>query len=213
MSSKNLTLKPGVVYETIITTTDKKNKPNGAPMGILQDKDDYIIIRPYVQSDTFQNLWGSELAIINFTEDPKLFTYCTLFQDELPEDAFTHYKDDNGFVLSACKNNYLVVKIVEKKNEKDTERAYFKCQILESNFQLQTNSPFTRAFSLLIEILIHSSRLVFYSNSQNKPIELMDGLRKLIQEHTKVIKRVVPEDSVYLDLLEKIHCKLNFESK
>jgi len=213
MSSKNLTLIPGVVYETIITTTDKKNKPNGAPMGILQDKDDYIIIRPYVQSDTFQNLWDSELAIINFTEDPKLFTYCTLFQDELPEDAFSHYKDNRGFVLSVCKNNYLVVKILEKKNEKDTERAYFKCQILESNFQLQTYNPFTRAFSLLIEILIHSSRLVFYSNSQNKPIELIDSLRELIQEHTKVIKRVVPEDSVYLDLLEKIHGKLRFESK
>lgn len=213
MSSKNLSLLPGVVYETIITTTDEKNKPNGAPMGIILDKDNYIIIRPYVQSDTFQNLWDNELAIINFTEDPKLFTYCTLFQDELPKDAFTHSKNNNGFVLSVCKNNYLVVKILEKKKENNTERAYFKCQIVESNFQLQTYNPFTRAFSLLIEILIHSSRLEFYSNSQNKPIELIDSLGKIIQEHTKVIKRVVPEGSIYLDLLEKIHSKFNFESK
>ncbi len=209
MSSKNLSLLPGVVYETIITTTDRKNKPNGAPMGIHLDKDNYIIIRPFVQSDTFQNLWDNEQAIINFTEDPKLFTYCTLFQDELSEDTFTHCKNNNGFVLTACKNNYLVVKILEKK-KKNTERAYFKCQVVESNFQLQTYNPFTRAFSLLIEILIHSSRLVYHSNSQNKSIELVNSLLKTIQEHTKVIKRVVPDGSIYLNLLEKIHHKINF---
>jgi len=213
MSLENLSIIPGVVYETIITTTDKKNKPNGAPMGIILDKDNFIIIRPFVQSGTFQNLWDSELAIINFTEDPKLFTYCTLFQDELLEDAFTYCKNHNGFVLSTCKNSNLVVKIIEKMNEKNTERAYFKCQIIESNFQLQALSAFTRAFSLLIEILIHSSRLVFYSTSQNKPIKLIDNLGTLIQEHTKVIKRIVPDDSIYIDLLEKIHNKLGFEFK
>jgi len=202
---------PGTIYETIVTTSNKQCEPNAAPMGIILDKENNIILQPYLQSDTFQNLWEKERAIINFTQDPKLFTYCTLFQDELSKNAFTKTKNQEDFFLTDCKKQYFVVKVITKKQDEKSGKAFFKCKIIKSEFELLPHLPFTRAFSLLIEILIHSSRLLYFSTESNKTDTILEDLERIILEYAKIIRRVVPEESIYIELLEKILKKLNLK--
>ena len=210
MSKKTFSMEPRVIYETIVTTSTMLNKVNAVPMGIYQDQDNNIIIRPFTQSDTYQNIWEKEKAVINFTNDPSLFTYCTLFQDELVADDFI--KDiENDFILTSSQNQYLKVEVVEKKLLENSERAYFRCKITRSNFEITDYQPFTRAFSLLIEILIHASRVVYFSSLDEQPLDILKELQQSILDHTKVIKRVVPPESIYRDLLRKILRKLEFE--
>ena len=210
MNEKTFSMEPGIIYESIVTTSNMSNEVNAAPMGIYQDQENYIIIRPFTQSDTYQNLWAKEKAIINFTKDPALFTYCTLFQDELISDDFI--KDDEGdFILSNSQKQYLKVEVVEKKLLENSERAYFRCKILKSELQIEDYQPFTRAFSLLVEILIHASRVTYFSTLDEQPLDLIQELQQSIVEHSKVIKRVVPTESIYCDLLRKILRKLKLE--
>ena len=77
-----------MIRESIVITTDKKNNVHVAPMGIIFKKK-YIIISPFVPSQTYSNLKEYPYAVINFTDDVKIFSDCILgkkkFQDRKRE--------------------------------------------------------------------------------------------------------------------------------
>ena len=66
-----------MIRESIVITTDKKNNVHVAPMGIIFKKK-YIIISPFVPSQTYSNLKEYPYAVINFTDDVKIFSDCIL---------------------------------------------------------------------------------------------------------------------------------------
>lgn len=208
MSLRNIQLEQDVIYETIVTTYNEKLKPNAAPMGIFLNSENHIIIQPYFQSDTFENLNKNGACMINFTYDPKLFTLSTLFQEELSKEEFIEIQDFNAPILKKCQNNFIALEVLEKRIDKKSFKAYFKCEIVKVNLEKDVIQPFTRAFSLLIEILIHSSRIINFSKEIGKEEEIAD-LRKLINKHTEIIRRVTQKDSIYNLLLDKIMRKIN----
>ncbi|HUU78698.1 MAG TPA: DUF447 domain-containing protein [candidate division Zixibacteria bacterium] len=208
MSLRNIQLEQGIIYETIVATYDEKLKPNAAPMGIFLNSENRIIIQPYIQSDTFVNLNKNSACTINFTFDPKLFTLCTLFQKELLKEEFEEIQDFNAPILKKCQNNFIALEVLEKSIEKNSLKAYFKCKIVKFNLEKSVIQPLTRAFSLLIEILIHSSRIVNFTKEIVKEEEIAD-LRSLINKHAEVIRRVTQKNSIYNDLLDKILKKLS----
>ncbi|NHJ04600.1 MAG: DUF447 family protein [Candidatus Heimdallarchaeota archaeon] len=208
MSLRNIQLEQDIIYETIVTTYNEKLQPNAAPMGIFLNSENHVIIQPYFQSDTFENLNKNGTCMINFTYDPKLFTLSTLFQEELTKEEFIEIQDFNAPILKKCQNNFIALEVLEKRIDKNSIKAYFKCEIVKVNLEKDVIQPFTRAFSLLIEILIHSSRIVNFSEEIGKEEEIAD-LRNLINKHTETIRRVTQKDSIYNLLLEKIMKKIN----
>ena len=198
-------LQQRVIYETIVTTIDKENKPNAAPMGIYIDNDNFIIIKPFLESKTFENLWEQEKCVINISNDPRLFVLSALFKDELSEDSFISDKEFDIPILRQCKDSYFLVSVVQK--DKELQKGYFKCKIKKKKLQPVNIFVFTRAFSLLLEILIHSTRIIEFRKVGNS-IEV-DKLTKLVKEHASVIRRIPPQNSEYIILLEKILAKLS----
>ncbi|MFW9922678.1 MAG: DUF447 domain-containing protein, partial [Candidatus Thorarchaeota archaeon] len=159
MNSDSLPLELNVIYEVLVTTINEEGKPNIAPMGVKLVNNGEIIIQPFVQSNTFENMWNKEECILNFTKDPYLFTQSTLFQDELTADVFTKIPDSEIPVLKKCVNNYSVLKVLERSKSEESNRALFKCKIIKTIIVPELGIPYTRAHTLLFEILIHASRI------------------------------------------------------
>jgi len=61
-----------VIRETIITTLDAAGAPYIAPMGV-RDEDGLYLIAPFRPSRTLDNLLRSRQAVINYTDDVRVF--------------------------------------------------------------------------------------------------------------------------------------------
>lgn len=61
-----------MIYETIITTVDATGNPHITPFGV-QKKDGLIVISPYKPSTTLTNILATECAVMNLTDDVRVF--------------------------------------------------------------------------------------------------------------------------------------------
>lgn len=61
-----------MIYETIITTIDENGQPHIAPFGI-QIQHNHVIISPYRPSVTLENILATQTAVMNLTDDVRVF--------------------------------------------------------------------------------------------------------------------------------------------
>ena len=209
MSLEDLNLDLNTIYECLIITINENSQPNIAPMGVLFDSTNTFVIQPYIKSDTFRNILKNRLLTIHFTKDPYLFTIGTLFQEELSSEDFVKIPGFDAYRLKKLDGNYLVADLVYEENI-DIYRVKFKYKIIHTALNLVVIQPFTRAFSLLIEILIDASRVVAFSNDDENKKEI-PALLQRINTHSEIIRRVSNETSIYITLLEKILNRINSE--
>ena len=64
-----------MIQETIVTTQDKNGKAHLAPMGIHVLEREYIIL-PFRPSTTLDNILENKTAVLNFTDDVRIFAGC-----------------------------------------------------------------------------------------------------------------------------------------
>lgn len=209
MSITTLPFQSEIIYEAIITTFDRKNKPNAAPMGFTITKEKQVIIRPFKESDTYKNLQHQKACIVNITNDPDLFVKSTLFQDLLTDDFYNKSKMINAPILKACKGNHIVLKVANETEEE--ERGIFYCDIINAELCKENVQPHTRAFSSLIEILIHTTRVIHFSRIKRPNDSNVKQLRELIKHHSQIISRVTNKDSQFQKYVEKILAKISQE--
>jgi hypothetical protein len=198
--------KRDIIYEVIITTSNLDGSPNASPMGIVYDTKN-ITIKPFDDSDTSKNLIRNKFCVINLTSDPSLFTYSALFQEELTPNHFTTLNKIPVPILSACKDAFISLRVKEMKDIAP-ERKAFICEIEEQNVKQTVLLPYTRAFSSLIEILIHATRIVAFADDLERNRSNIKQLSYFIQHHKEIIKRITDENSIYQQLLYKIIAKI-----
>ena len=209
MSITTLPFQSEIIYEVIITTYDQQNQPNAAPMGFTITKEKQVIIRPFKESDTYKNLQHQKACIVNITNDPDLFVKSTLFQDLLTDDFYNKSKMINAPILKACKGNHIVLKVANETEEE--ERGIFYCDIINAELCKENVQPHTRAFSSLIEILIHTTRVIHFSRIKRPNDSNVKQLRELIKHHSQIISRVTNKDSQFQKYVEKILAKISQE--
>ena len=64
-----------MIYETIITTRDEHAGTHIAPMGIRNEQS-FIVISPFRPSSTLDRIVASGCAVVNFTDDVRIFAGC-----------------------------------------------------------------------------------------------------------------------------------------
>jgi len=64
-----------MINETIITTLNEDGSVHIAPMGVRQEGE-LFVIAPFKPSTTLQNLERSGQAVINMTDDVRIFAGC-----------------------------------------------------------------------------------------------------------------------------------------
>ncbi|NHJ32320.1 MAG: DUF447 family protein [Asgard group archaeon] len=208
MTNKKFPFQTEIIYEAIVTTYNQQKQPNAAPMGFTINEEKQVIIRSYNESDTYKNLQDQNECIVNITTDPDLFVKSTFFQ-ELLDKNYIKSRVINAPILKDCKGNHLALKVIKIIDEK--ERGTFYCKIIDANLSKKLIQPYTRAFSSLIEILIHSTRVIHFSKIKGKNDPKVIHLKELIEYHSQIISRVTPENSSYRKYVEKILKKISQE--
>jgi hypothetical protein len=142
-----------LIRETIVTTADPQGRVHIAPIGIIADGDGWIIA-PFRPSTTLENLQAVPFAVVNYTDDVRVFAGCltgrpgwpTVAADKVPVPRLA------GALAHA---ELAVVQPVE-----DAQRPRFHCRVLHA----ASHAPFqgfNRAQAAVIEAAILASRLDF----------------------------------------------------
>ena len=140
-----------MIRESIVITTDLKNKPHVTPMGIIYDKNK-LIISPFIPSKTYLNLKENPYAAINFTDDVNIFVDSLLGKSNF---KIKSTKEIKSFYLENALS-YIEVKVTKFIENKI--RPKFECKILKET-SLGSFKGFNRAQLSVIEAAILVSRI------------------------------------------------------
>jgi uncharacterized protein len=139
------------IRECIVTTADKAGKVHVAPLGIIAEKDGWIIA-PFRPSATLDNLAEVPVAVANYTDDARIFAGC-----------LTGRKDWATVPVERCPVPRLEAALAHSVLEvasvdDDGVRPRHFCRVVSE----ETHAPFTglnRAKAAVLEFAILVSRL------------------------------------------------------
>lgn len=72
-----------MIIETIVTSTAPDGTINFAPMGV-EWQDDTLVLKPFLETTTFRNVSAGRVAVVNLTDDVKLFARAALSDPQFP---------------------------------------------------------------------------------------------------------------------------------
>lgn len=87
-----------MILETIVTTMNGQGAINFAPMGV-EWGNETIILKPFLETTTFQNLREMKAAVVNITDDVMLFAQGAISNPQFPYAPAARVK---GAVLEAA---------------------------------------------------------------------------------------------------------------
>jgi hypothetical protein len=87
-----------MIIETIVTSIAEDGAVNVAPMGV-EWGDDVIVLKPFLETTTYRNLLATRAAVVNLTDDVRLFARAAISNPESPTVPATVVR---GVVLADC---------------------------------------------------------------------------------------------------------------
>ena len=139
------------IRETIITTVDGSGKVHIAPIGIIAEKDGWIIA-PFRPSVTLDNLAEVPFAVANYTDDVSIFAGCLTGRRDWPTVPVEGFPVPR--LAAALAHSVLAVESISD----DGLRPRHFCRVVQEG----THAPFTgfnRAKAAVLELAILVSRL------------------------------------------------------
>ncbi|TWG94961.1 hypothetical protein L598_003100000220 [Mesorhizobium sp. J18] len=139
------------IRESIVTTVNRSGKVHIAPLGIIAERDGWVIA-PFRPSATLDNLLQRPVAVISYTDDVRIFAGCLTGRKEWPLSAI----EDCPVPRLSAALAHSVLEVVEMKE--DETRPRFFCRVAAE----ETHAPFTgfnRAKAAVLELAILVSRL------------------------------------------------------
>ena len=140
-----------MILEVVVTTVDTNDKVHIAPMGI-RHSDDLVVIAPFKPSQTLMNLDATQSAVVNVTDDVRIYAGCLTGRSDWPTRPANRV---NGRILKAA----LHCQELQVVNRVDDE---LRPQVFLSEVHQETIKPFpgfNRAQAAIIEASILVSRL------------------------------------------------------
>ncbi len=199
---KKLDLIPNVIYETIVSTYNKNNTPNAAPMGIKIDKRKNVLISPFTSSQTYKNLDEQKCGVINITTDPLVFLKTAFKENDsikLLQSWFIEAKCVNAPKLKNV-NAHIEFCVIEKEMESNN-RARFICKTKFIDVVNQITPIYCRAYFAVIESIIHSTRIKMYIEQKNT--EMANRLKKLVYHYYDITKKISP-NTVHMEIMDQL---------
>lgn len=140
-----------MIRETIVTTVSAENNVHIAPMGVTIEGDLHIIA-PFRPSTTLENLRANPVAVVNYTDDVRVFAGCLTGRRNWPTRPATQVA---GAVLE---QSLAHAELKVTRVEEDDVRPRFHCVVVHA----ETHAPFrgfNRAQAAVVEAAILVSRL------------------------------------------------------
>lgn len=140
-----------MILETIITTRNAAGGDHVAPMGI-REQDGHVVLSPFRPSATLEHVLRERFAIVNLTDDVRVFAGCLTGRYDWPTLPAKHLPC--GRLASALAHVELRLERVED----DAVRPRLWCREIE-RFNHAPFRGFNRAQAAVIEAAILVSRL------------------------------------------------------
>ncbi len=140
-----------MIYESILTTLSLEGVPHIAPFGV-RERDGLILIAPFRPSVTLDNLLSTRHAVLNFTDDVRVFAGSLSGHRDWP---LTKASNIDGVVLSSALTHRELA-LVEVKEDQVRPELYFRVVHEEIHAPFR---GFNRAQAAVIELAVLVSRL------------------------------------------------------
>lgn len=140
-----------MIYETVVTTLNADGSAHIAPMG-LRRQGGLHLIAPFKPSTTLANLQRSGQAVVNLTDDVRIFAGCLTGRYEWPLKPAAHV---SGHYLEAALTH---LELEVERQEDDELRPRFYCRLLHEGVHAPFRG-FNRAQAAVLECAILVSRL------------------------------------------------------
>lgn len=139
-----------MIVETIVTTLDEQGAINFAPMGV-EWGEETIVLKPFLETTTFQNLEQRRMAVVNLTDDVMLFAEGAIASPQYPSIPASVVQ---GVVLeSACSWRELAVEAIDA----TPPRSRIDARVVHSGFRREFIG-FNRARHAVLEAAILATR-------------------------------------------------------
>jgi hypothetical protein len=203
----------GSIYETIITTFDSKNRPHAAPMGTTVTDARHLILRPFINTETFRNLIARGCGVLNVTSDPRMFHKTALKSEPWvgppPKTWFESAKKIDAPRLSSS-DSYVEFSVSSLST--DGPRGIARCKVVHTEFAERKVAPYCRGTFAAIESIVHATRVkeLFKTRKPRearKLIELMKYYEELVDrvsprsEEARIVHRILK----HVGNLKKLH--------
>lgn len=142
-----------MIIESIVTTLNEAGEANFAPMGVTIGEGE-IVIRPYTDSATCRNLLATGAALVNLTDNCRLFAESAISSPQFP--TFAAELVPGRVLTDAC--SYYECSVMHA--DVAPPRATFRCKIVKKGV-LREFIGFNRAKNAVIEAAILATRVRF----------------------------------------------------
>ncbi len=140
-----------MIFETIICTVDIENNPHITPFGV-HFEDENIIISPYKPSTTLNNILATKIAVINMTDDVRVFAGALTGHTNW---SLLPVNDQEGYRLADCLA-HTVLQLIAVRDDETRPQLVMQAVCSENH---QSFQGFNRAQAAVVELSILASRL------------------------------------------------------
>ena len=144
-----------MIFETIICTEDIEHKPHIAPFGVHFEEEN-IIISPYKPSATLNNILSTKFAVMNMTDDVRVFAGALTDHTDWPLLPVKNLAEVySGYRLANCLA-HRVLQLIWVRDDETRPQLVMRTVYSENH---QSFQGFNRAQAAVIELSILVSRL------------------------------------------------------
>jgi uncharacterized protein len=140
-----------MIFETIISTVNQAGEPHVTPFGVRHE-DGNIVISPYKPSTTLDNVLATKFAVMNMTDDVRVFAGVLTGRTEW---SLLAVNKNVGYRLADCLA-HTVLQLVDVIDDETRPQLVMQTVYSENN---QSFQGFNRAQAAVVELSILVSRL------------------------------------------------------
>ncbi|MDJ0271711.1 MAG: DUF447 family protein [Aigarchaeota archaeon] len=186
-------------YEVIVSTYSEHGEPHFAAMGCGLIDDEHLILKPYINTETYRNLLYWKAAAINVTNEPYHF-YSAVFNKPLP-----HRRGEKVTAPLLDGAEAWIEAVVENISADTTDRATVTLIPSTIKSAQPIIQPYSRASHALVEMLIHYTRVRVFAQSSEHHRAV--SLAEKILDYSALVRRV-SSNPVYLQICDEVVSEL-----
>jgi hypothetical protein len=198
------------IGETIVSTYDADGQPNAAPMGVVIESNERLLIRTYISSLTYKNLQAKRCAVVNLTSNPEMF-YLTAFKEANPDGKLSPELFEKAETVDAPRlraADATVEVSVDETGSFSTERAEFLCNVKLVKASKKLPKVYCRAQFATIEAIIHVTRIKLFLRGDKQEQKQAIKLLELVDVCQHVVERTAP-NSRYSEIMADLTRRIN----
>jgi hypothetical protein len=147
----------GVIVETIVTTMDEGGRVNCAPMGV-EWGEETIVLKPFLETATYQNVVATRAAVINLTDDVRVFARGAISNPTCP--TFPAVKVRGAVLTDCCSWREVEVAAIDSGPPRSRIETTVRHRGVRREF-----IGFNRARHAILEAAIYATRLHLLSQT------------------------------------------------